>query len=528
MDLFLQRFAGCVTGCLSGFDRVLFRGTMRMLSHVPGLMSYLWALQVLLKDFADWSESLTRRVRAGSEGVMRGAGRPVVFLSDPGVSKEDYARRIAERDGVTEGPVCLLTAVEPCWSFGLRRDRGEKKLVLEPRHRKCLHHYHYRIDPEVGLMHVRLQTWLPLGVRVCINGREWLCRQLDKAGVGYARRDNCLTAVADVRRAQDLLDAQLATDWAGWLAGVVDGAHPARRTDLLLEGRPLDYYWSAEQTEWATDVMFDSPKSLAAVYPHLVRHGVLGLGCRDVMRFLGRKVPARGGVNGHFAGEAGSDLAARPEGVRVRHRVNGNSVKMYDKQGSVLRVETVLSVRRINDCRDFKVYRGTEADPADLQWRQMRKGVADLHRRAEVSQASNDRYLSAMAAVPCPATLREAVAPVCKAATRDGRRHRGLRPMHEADMRLVRAAADGRWAVNGFRNADIRAELFGADGKDARENRRRAGKVTRQLAMLRAHGLVRRVPRTRRWVATDEGRQLAALLGAAQEASTEKLLAAAA
>ena len=120
-------------------------------------------------------------------------------------------------------------------------------------------------------------------------------------------------------------------------------AHPGLAAGLVLEGRPLDAYWSAEQTEWATDVMFRDRAALAAVYPGLVRHGMLNLSCGDVMRFLGRKVPAHGGANGHFAGEAGSDLATRPEGVRLKHRVGANSVKVYDKQGSVLRVETTIN-----------------------------------------------------------------------------------------------------------------------------------------------------------------------------------------
>lgn len=517
MNDFVQRHAGCVTGCLSGFDRLLFRGTIRLLASVSGLMSYLWSARVLLKDFGDWSEALTARVRGASEAVMRDAGRPVQYLPDPSASKEDLARSIARRDGIEQGPVCLLSAVEPCWSFEVHRDRGAKKRLLRPRYRKCLHLYHYWMDEQVGLTHTRLQTWLPLGVRVCLNGREWLCRQLDAEGIGYDRRDNCLTAVSDVRRAQELLESQLRSGWPALLDRLADRAHPARASALLLEGRPLEPYWSAEQTEWATDVMFKDAASLSAVYPKLLRHGITALGCGDVLRFLGKK------PDGRFAGEAGSDLRTRPEGVRLKHRVNGNSVKVYDKQRSVLRVETT-----VNDPGQFKAYRGTEAKPRDKAWRPLRKGVADLHRRARVSQASNDRYLAALAAAPCPRTLAEATAPLCRPVTRDGRRYRALRPLHEPDTRLLKAVADGRWAVNGLRNGDIRRELFGPDGADVKENRRRGGHVTRQLALLRAHGLVRRVPKTRRWLPTAKGRQITALLSAAQEASTEKLLAAAA
>ena len=516
MNEFVQRHAGRVIGCLSGFDRLLFRGTIRLLASASGLMSYLWSARVLLKDFGDWSEALTARVRAASEGVMRDAGRPVTYLSDPSASKEDLARSIARRDGVDSGPVCLLSAVEPCWSFEVRRDRGAKKLVLEPRYRKCLHLYHYWMDQRLGLTHVRVQTWLPLGVRVCMNGREWLCRQLDAEGIGYDRRDNCLAAVSDASRAQELLDDQLRTDWPALLGRLADRAHPARASALPLEGRPLEPYWSAEQTEWATDVMFERPASLAAVYPKLVRHGITAMGCSDVLRFLGKR------PDGRFRGEAHGGLRARPEGTRLKHSVNGNSVKVYDKQQSVLRVETT-----INDPRQFKAYRGTEADPRDKRWRPLRKGVADLHRRAAVSQASNDRYLAAMAAADCPATLAEAAAPLCRPVTRDGRRYRALRPLHGPDTRLLEAVADGRWAVNGLRNADVRRELFGPDAGDAKEDRRRGGRVTRQLALLRAHGLVRRVPRTRRWLLTEKGRRITTLLSAARAASAEKLLAAA-
>ena len=189
----------------------------------------------------------------------------------------------------------------------------------------------------------------------------------------------------------------------------------------------------------------------------------------------------------------------------------------------MLRVETT-----VNDPRQFKVYRGTEADPGRKAWRPLRKGVADLHRRAAVSQASNDRYLAALAAADCSATLAQEAAPLCRPVTRGGRRYRALRPLHEPDTRLLRAVADGRWAVNGFRNGDIRRELFGADAADAKENRRRGGRVTRQLAMLRAHGLVRRVPKTRRWLLTDKGRGVTTLLSAAEHASADSLLVAAA
>lgn len=467
--------------------------------------------QILLKDFVEWSEALTTQIRTGSEQIARDAGRRIRYVNNPSLRKEDLAREIATREGIEHGLVCILTAVEPCWSYILRRDRVKKKLVLESQPRKCLHLYHYHMHEQFGLMHVRLQTWLPFNMRVCLNGRSWLARQMDFAGIEHVQRDNCFAHVSDVAAAQSLLDEQLKRNWPALLGKLAQQVSPVQRSLLSFAGEPLDYYWSVDQSEWATDVMFNDPAALALVYPKLVRQGVLTLGAADVLRFLGRKLDWR------FKGEACTDLKKRPEGVRLKHQVDANSVKMYDKQATVLRVETT-----INNPSRFKVYRGTEAEPQKKQWRQLRKGVADLHRRAEVSQACNERYLAHLAKVQCPRTVREALGPLGKSIVRNGRRFRGLRLMSD-DAQLLEAVADGKFSINGFRNKDIRQKLFGADG-DKRQTRKRSGQASRRLALLNAHGLIRRVPRTRRWMLTDEGKSVTTLLAAAANASASQLV----
>src|SRR3989304_5259753 len=157
----------------------------------------------------------------------------------------------------------------------------------------------------------------------------------------------------------------------------------------------MQYYWSAYQTEWATDIMFKDPRTLAELYPLLVRHAMEHFKSPDVMRFLARK------AHGNFTGEIVTSFKDRPEGVRVKHWGRGNSVKMYDKAGSILRVEPTSA--RTND---FKVLRPLHDEPkGKLAWRPLRKGVADLHRRAQLSQRSNDAYLDALAAVDSPPVL---------------------------------------------------------------------------------------------------------------------------
>ena len=527
MKEFVQRHGSSVIGVLSGFDRLLFRGTLRRIANAAGLASFLRYTGVLLKDFAAHAEALTEQVKAASLAAAEAAGRPVQYLPDPSVRKEDLARAIARRDGVDAGLVCVLSAVEPCWSFEIHRDRAAKRLVLRARRRRCLHLYHYSVHPQLGFLHARVQTWLPFTVSVCVNGREWLARRMDAAGIGYRRRENCFVDLADVGRAQALMDGQLTTDWRGVLDGIAAAAHPAHAALFgPSSGYPIDHYWSVQQSEWATDVMFRSPKLLSDLYPRLIRQGMETMGSRDVLRFLGRAVPEGRNAHPRFVGEVVSDLRERPEGMRLKHAVNGNSVKMYDKQGSVLRVETT-----VNQTGEFKVFRGTEAEPAKRQWRKLRKGVADLHRRAEVSRASNERYLASMAAVERAATVGESLAPLCRPVTRGGVRARALRPFDAGDTKLLAAVGRGEFAVNGFRNRDVR-ELLLPPGKDdpndAAARRRRSGQVTRKLRLLRAHGLIRKVPRTHRYLLTDKGKTLVTLLSAAKDADTKRLTALAA
>jgi hypothetical protein len=105
--------------------------------------------------------------------------------------------------------------------------------------RKCLHLYHYWMDAEMGLMSARIQSWFPFSIQVCINGREWLARQMDTAGWKYVQQGNCFVWLEDYQQAQALLGRQLETNWAEWLDGVAQ-VNPARRNLSAYPGS----YWS--------------------------------------------------------------------------------------------------------------------------------------------------------------------------------------------------------------------------------------------------------------------------------------------
>ena len=517
MEQFLSKHADAVIGTLSGFDRLVFRGTLRMLAHRSGMMGYLWAVRVLLKDFASHAQALTRQLKDASEALARRTARPIRYLASSAVSKEDIARKIARADGIERGLICILTAVEPCMSYEIERHHDSKRLELQPRLRKCLFLYHYHIHPRFGFMHARIQTWFPFSIQICLNGREWLAGSLDAAGIGYRQQDNCFTWLEDPKRAQRLMDRQVRAAWPELLDAIARGLNPHH--EAMFQACPVEYDWTTHQSEWATDILFRDRRSLARLYPPLIQHGMTTLLSPDVMRFLGRNIPATGNIPPHLQGEVVTDMKARPEGVRIKHRLKQNSIKMYDKQGTVLRIETT-----INDPADFKQYRTPEGKPdAAMGWHCMRKGIADLHRRAAVSQAANDRYLCALASVEDTTSVGELAARLCQPVRRNGRRARPLNPYAPDDAKLLDAISPGEFTINGFRNRDLRLRLFDDDGASKQEQRRHAAAVTRKLALLHAHRLIRKVPGTHRYHLSRQGRIIVTALIAARNANTNAL-----
>src|ERR1700682_501544 len=457
MKEFIAKHEEAIGGVLRGFDRLVFRGTLRSISYAQGMRNYMWAKQVRLTEFGRHVQQVSERVKQACRSKAEALGRPVRYLASAGESKEEVAREIAAREKIREGLVCGLSCVEPCRTFEVYRNRETRKLELVSRTRKCLFLYHYWMHREFGFLNARLQTWFPFSIQVCMHGRE--ARELNP------------------------VHAQMFGNF------------------------PVRYYWTTYQSEWAIDVVFRQAGVLRRLYPRLVHYGMTALGSSDVLRYLGRPVTLQGQVPKTFRGEVVSDLKWREEGVRIKHSVNGNSVKLYDKAftavGSVLRAETT-----IHQGGEFRVFRRKEGDPQGKKsWRVLRGGVADLHRRAEISQRAAERYLDALAGVDEQTTLEELIARLGQRRHWKGRAVRALRPLGE-DRALLAAVSRGEFTLSGFRNRDLQKSFFVAATQDPREVRRRSAWVSRKLRLLRAHGLIRNVSGTYRYPLTESGQKI--------------------
>ncbi len=308
MQVFLNRYGARVKGVLSGWDRLAFRGTLRWLATTVGLSSYLSCQNILLKDFSDWAQFLTKQIRRSCEAVADGLGIRTEYLRTSSTDKEALARRIAKEDGIKEGPICMLSVVEPSYSPTVVGNKETQQLEVAMRQRKCVWIYFYFNDPRVGLGHVRLESWLPFTIKGCLNGRHWLERDLLRSGIKYIKQDNCFRWIADTQRAQELANEQLRTNWAGLLDGFRQTFFPVM-SGLLGQGR-VDYYWSADATEWATDIMFGKTSDLDRLFPMLARYGLTVSDSTSVMRYLG-KIPGDAALPAKVAGEVRGDRRKR-------------------------------------------------------------------------------------------------------------------------------------------------------------------------------------------------------------------------
>ncbi|MCI0355817.1 MAG: hypothetical protein L0099_12370, partial [Acidobacteria bacterium] len=266
MKKFISQHAEEVLGVLSGFDRIRFRGTFRQLAHANGMFSILCYLRVLLKDFRAFAEQTTARFRAGVEAMALRTDRPVQYLPSPQTNQEELVQQVLRERGVgLEGAIANFSTLEVCRSYEIRRDRERKPIELRVALRKCLPSYVDRQDPLFGLVPVRLQSWFPFNTHIVINGREWLAQQMHQARLKYQRADNCFPWIEDFDRAQRLAKQQLHTHWPRQLDRLLARANPALRGILPTVRR--EPYWSAEQSEWATAVVFRSACDLSALHP---------------------------------------------------------------------------------------------------------------------------------------------------------------------------------------------------------------------------------------------------------------------
>ena len=490
---FLTKFASLIGSVLHSFDRVIFKGRLSI-QWAEELERFVdFDLKVRRDYFMNtiapaWSEELVEHAKR----LAKKLGRTYLYRTG-GFRKEEWARQLLREQRITEGLIGILCTQETCPSFRLVPGDKRPRFKADRRQQRVL--YYYFLDAQMGFMHVRLETWFPFTIQVYVNGHDWLAQQMAAKGMGFSQRENAFVQLDDVAGTQKLADRFAHLKWPKILDRFARLVNPHWRQRL----KRYSYYWVTDQAEFATDLLFTSPSALSGLYRKLLEYAVMTFSAKDVLKFLGRK------PDGRLQGEVQTDYKTdRWPGARIKHRLGRNWLKMYDKFGVILRVETV-----INDPGAFKVYRvchhrdGTSS----TGYYPMPKGVGFLPHYQEQALACHRRYLEALAVVDDPAPAYRELEELTESKRVAGRSSAGFNPACREHVQLFAAVLDGDGVSQGFANKTIRVRLFGLT-KDAKQAVRQGAAVNRLLKRLHARGLVAKIPRRRRWRVTAKGRNL--------------------
>jgi len=493
----LERHARAIRGTLECYDRVLLAGTYAAIGWPGAMLGYLCARGIDVREFAaqwanPWRAEINRHVRA----VAR-EERVEVRQVRPNDRKEEVVAEILARRGGKPGVVCVLGAMERCRSFrAVQKLSGGWEVAWDRGH--CQHFYIYLLDPEFGLCHLRIPTWAPFRLQFCCNGHDWLENQLKAAGLRYRKADNCFTHVQDLAAAQKLvrhfdprrLHARLDELAARWLK-----VHPLLGDSL---------HWSIAQAEWSTDILFKNGAVLPELFRELVRTATVEVQAEDIYRFLGKQP--------HPRRRSGPEtrLQTFVQGTRLKHSLGATSLKIYDKAGSVLRIEcTTRDVTTFTHHRQVKPRRSAAPSesregagsrgPAVKKWAPMRKTFYNLGALGRALSACNRRYLAYLSQWrdhTCERQELRAITQSCR--DEKGRSVRGVNFFREDDLCFLHALQRGEHQIGGLRNRTLQPHLPGWS----------APKIGRTLRRFRTLQLLKRVRGTRKYYPTARGENL--------------------
>ncbi len=490
MNTILEQFKDKINGTFAFFDRMIIKGHIRQFFSTSG-KGFFSEQNVLLKDLSAYANQVTSDIVAYVEKMAEETHRPLRYLTPAKIPKEQTAMEMLKDDPVEEGSIGILSVVEYCQTLQPIKNRGGK-LELRNVDRKCKYYYLYYLDSHFGFMHVKLQTWFPFLIQIYINGREMMNHVFDENGITYKMYDNSFYEISDIAKAQELADKFDSKSLCRQLDLFAHKVNPY--LDTIEKTFRQGYYWCVDQCEFATDVMFKSREALEDIYPSLVGHAFYDFRCTDVFSFLGRKLDPR------FQGEVVSDYRKRPTGWRIKFKMKSNSIKMYDKF-SCLRAEMT-----INDPREFKVYKDVHHQDGTVskRWVPMGKSISNLYRYAEVSKAANRRFLDSLQDIVPAGSIEREINEVCGKKTVRGKTITGYNVWSKETLQLFETISDGKYLLRGFTNKDIRIILY----PKIHAEKKVRGKMSRTLSKPRAHGLIRKIPHSRKYLVTDKGRRI--------------------
>jgi hypothetical protein len=412
-----------------------------------------------------------------------------VVAFEKGQRKDDVAKQYLARCAFSEGVLFIGKAQEKASVFrttGRKHPETGKRYPWITRGSAMPNHYYfYLLDEDFGPLFIKFCSYFPYAVKVCLNGHEWVKRQLLKEGIGFTALDNGILWCENPERLQQLCDAldaeSIEAVFRKWLARL---PHPYRPEDRQAGYR---YALSILQAEFSLTQVLERPQTGRQFFEEVIREN-LDLGRPDRVQLLfGRRITRR--TPGRFCTRVLTEGVVPSLHVCYKH----SKIKQYHKEGRALRTETT-----INDTYDFGIGRRLDNLPALREI-----GFSANRRLLEAQTLSHDCSIGA-----------ERFAAVTSPQVQDGQRASALPFGQARAMALMHALCLFALLPTGFRNADLRASMAQLLGECPAHSS--PGKMTYDLRRLRLHGLIERAARSHRYTVTSEGLRIALFFTRAQ------------
>jgi len=486
LTLLTERHADQIAGILSCYDRILVFGTLPGVCFAEGMTAYLYTHKVRIFDYPRFAKPFRDQLHENAERLAKENGIEIEFIRKRHIRKEDLVEAVLVKRGRQPGLVAIFSVMEPCATYKPWHDKLTGKTYLKPDYGKCLHFYFYFIDEELGLTYVRVPTWLPCRLQIYFNGHNWLAAQLHKRNIPYELRDNAFVEIGDWPQAQRLAD-----EWR------VKRIHSkldefAQRYCPIFRDLGVHYHWSLDQCEYATDIVFRRQADLGAIYENLTRTAIHSVKPDNIATFLGKK------LHGNYQDEMGNRFNIRIEGTRIKHTMGPVSLKLYDKFGLILRIETT-----VNDVSFFKHYREVEHRDGtkEKKYAEMQKTIYSLPALRELLLAANRRYLEFLSTIEDNTAGTDKLNKISRPVDKTGRSYRGFNFFDDQDQKLFESLARGEFNISGFQSKNLRQRLPD----------KTSGQTSRLLKRLRLHGLIKKIGRTYKYYLTALGKQVITL-----------------
>lgn len=482
--LITERYASDISVILSCYDRVIVQGSLLSWGFASGMSAFLNSQNIRIFDFPQFAEPLTESLKKHIQQFAKENHLEIEFIRKHGAfRKEDRIQGILKSRGTQQGVVHIFSAMESCHTYKPWHDKSTGTTSLKRTSGKCLHYYIYLIDKDYGLCYLRIQTWCPFRLQFYFNGHNLLAAKLDRQGIGYELHDNAFLSVEDWEKAQNLSDHIRANDFHQVLDILANRYCPFIKTYNLM------YQWTIMQAEYATDIVFKNPSDLTVLYDNIIRTSIHAVKPDNIATFLGKK------IQWNFEGEVGNNYNRRILGTRIKHHMGAISIKMYDKFGMVLRIEST-----VNDISEFRVPREVEHrdGTCSIERAPMKKTIYNLYPLAQLLKDVNQRYLDFISTFDDPSGGEKKLGELSYSVKENDRSYKGFNFFSQVDQLLFETLARGEFNIKGFQNKTLHQYIPEVS----------SSAITRILKRLQIHGLIEKAPKTRNYYLTQLGKSV--------------------